>query len=60
MAVSPLERKNIERCISEFQKDEAVLGKYRDRGFFSLDEALTYLSEQITGLETELEEEADD
>jgi hypothetical protein len=60
MPVTSLERVNIEASIKEFQEDEAVLGKYRDRGFFTLDEAMNYLSGEINTLEGELMEQEEE
>jgi hypothetical protein len=60
MPVSSLERRNIEASIKEFQEDEAVLGKYRDRGFFSLGEVMDYLSREINDLEGQLVEQEEE
>jgi hypothetical protein len=56
MSVSSLERKNIEASIKELQADEAVLGKYADRGFQTITQAMSWLSGEINSLENELEE----
>jgi hypothetical protein len=60
MPVTSLKRINIEASIAEFQDDEAILGKYRDRGFFTLDEAMSYLSGEINALEGELMEQEEE
>jgi hypothetical protein len=57
MPRSSLERLNIEASIKEYQEDEAVLGKYADRGFLMIREAMDYVSGEINSLEGELEED---
>ena len=54
MSLDELKKKNNEAAIIELQGEEAVLGKYRDMGFFSLDEAMDYLSGKICEIEEEL------
>jgi hypothetical protein len=54
MAVTSLSRKNDEAAIAELQAEEAVLGKYRDMGFFSLDEAMSYISGKICEIKENL------
>lgn len=57
--MSDLVKKNIEHSIQELQKDEQILGKYAEGGFFSIQEAMDWLSEQITSLEGELPDYGD-
>jgi hypothetical protein len=54
-SLTPLQKRNIEASLEELRKDEAILGKYRDREFFAIGEAMDWLSEQIISLEEELE-----
>lgn len=54
MPKTPLEMLNLERSIKELQRDEAVLGKYADKGFTTINHAMSWLSGEIHCLEQEL------
>jgi hypothetical protein len=60
MPKSSLERLNIEAAIKEFQDDEAILGKYYDKGFQTLHQAMDWLSGEINSLEGELVEQEEE
>jgi len=59
-SLTPLQRRNIEASLEEFRKDEAILGKYLEKGFFAIGGAMDWLSVQIISLEEELEKDEED
>lgn len=57
MTRTPLQKRNIEHAISEFERDEAILGTYAEKGFQTIQHAMNWISQQIISLEYELEDE---